>query len=564
MLLLIFLAFVAGMVTILSPCILPVLPVVLAGGLGGGKRKPLGVILGFVGSFTFFTLSLTLITRLLGIPAEWLRWFAAGVMILFGLTMVLPALKILFERLVRVSGGSTRGSSEGGFKSGVILGISLGLVWTPCVGPILATVLSLSLVGDVGVGSALVMLSYAIGTSLPMFAVMYGGRELLDRQVWLKNNLGRIEKVFGVLVVIAGLVILMSFDRTIQIWALKVFPGWGAGLTRFEINPLVEDNLSRLREVTTDVEFGRPSFELQGDLMSAAPDFIGGGPWLNSEPLSLKETLKGKVVLVDFWTYSCINCIRSIPYVKSWYEKYKDDGFIVVGVHSPEFEFEKNTNNVSRAITDLMIPYPVVQDNEFRIWNAYNNHYWPAHYLIGRDGKILYQHFGEGEYSQTEKVIVEALGVSEEVAEVEAKVPIRSGQTPEIYLGYVRAGNFEQNLREEDVFSYAYSGPPDPDRVALGGAWLSRGEYIESGEDGALLELSFKANKVYLVMSRVEGLSAPPGVSVSVDGVEKKTISVDRAGKYDIVDMGTSFERHVLRLSSERGVRMYAFTFGTE
>jgi len=560
MFLLIALAFVAGVVTILSPCILPVLPVVLAGSVSGGKRKPLGVIVGFVGSFTFFTLTLTLITRALGVPAEWLRWLAAGIMILFGLTMVIPSFKMFFEKILRVSGAGMRATNEEGFKPGLLLGISLGLVWTPCVGPILATVLSLSLVGQVGIGSFLVMLAYSIGTAIPMFAIMYGGRQLLDRKIWLRNNLERIERGFGVIVVIVGLGILMSFDRALQIWALKVFPGWGAGLTGFEINPVVDENLGRLREGITGVEYGRPSFEILD--ASKAPELFGGN-WINSEPLLFSSNLKGSVVLIDFWTYSCINCIRTIPYLRDWYAKYKDQGFVIVGVHSPEFEFEKNSDNVRRAMAELGVLYPVVQDNDFEIWNAYGNRYWPAHYLVNKEGKVIYTHFGEGQYAETERQIVAALGTTAEVME-EPNVPIRAGQTSEIYLGYARAGNYGQNLRDGSVFEYNLTSSPDNDRVLLRGSWKSHEEYIESAEDEAVMELNFRANKVYLVMSRADDTDGTLGVNMAVDGEDKGEIFIDDADKYDLADLGTTFDRHVLRLAADKGVRMYAFTFGTE
>lgn len=575
MIILLLVAFLAGVVTILSPCILPLLPIVLSGGVSGGKSRPWGVVVGFVGSFTFFTLTLAFLTRLLGISADILRWLAAAVMIIFGITLVSDKIQLWFERAVGFSAGmGQKGPAREDFRSGLILGASLGLVWTPCVGPILATVLSLAILGKVGLDSTLIMFSYAVGTAIPMLLVMYGGRQLLDKQVWLKLHLRGIQRAFGILVILTGVAIFFRLDQSFQSKLLDIFPNWGNGLTSVENIPGVKQSLSKIKSGSSDVQQGEPLFTAQQSEV-VAPDFTGGGTWINTpEPLSLNGNLKGKVVLVDFWTYSCINCIRTLPYLRDWYNKYKDQGFVIVGVHSPEFEFEKNTGNVRKAIKDLNVPYPVVQDNDFNIWRAYNNNYWPAHYLISKDGRIIYTHFGEGAYNETEQAIIKALGETRTVTGPEPTVPIMSGQTQETYLGYARGASYDVSLRNNEMYSYNYTSPPGPNGVTLGGAWKVTNEYIEAGEAGAFLELNFKASKVYLVMSN-EGSSTALNLRVTLDGkditstmktADMKTlglINVDRADKFDVIDLGNTFDRHLLRLTADKGVRMYAFTFGS-
>src|SRR3990172_2867947 len=379
MILLILFAFLAGVVTILSPCILPILPVVLSSSLTGGKKRPLGVVAGFIISFTFFTLFLSLIVKSLGIPADFLRSFSIIVIALFGIGLLLPNFQALLERLFTTfSRFSPKLNQNSGFSGGLLIGASIGLIWTPCVGPILASIISLAITGSVSGQAALITFSYSLGTAIPMLAIVYGGRNLLNKVPWLTRNTVKIQKAFGVLMILTALAIFFNLDRKFQTFILDKFPNYGTGLTSFEDNETIRRALDRLDggEVSEE-DMGKPTFNLLDDSGVNAPELIPGGDWFNTKPLTLKE-LRGKVVMVDFWTYTCINCIRTLPYLRDWYEKYADKGLVIIGVHTPEFEFEKSPENVQKAIEDFEIKYPVMQDNNYATWRVYDNYYWPA------------------------------------------------------------------------------------------------------------------------------------------------------------------------------------------
>lgn len=564
MLILILFAFLAGLVTILSPCILPVLPIVLSGSVSEGKKRPLGIVAGFVISFTFFTLFLSAIVKATGISSDLLRNISVVLIILLGVSLVIPQAQLLFEKLFSYFSQFSNSSTKDGFWPGVAVGLSLGLLWTPCVGPILASVISLALTGSVNGSAALITFAYALGTSLPMLAITYGGRALLQKVPWLLRNSAHIQQGFGVVMVIIGVALFFNVDRQFQSWLLQKFPQYGTGLTALETNKVVQEKLQTIKKNTSDA------------LSATAPDFTGGDGWLNSETLSLQTNLKGKVVLVDFWTYSCINCINTLPYIEKWYETYKDQGFVVVGVHSPEFEFEKKKENVAKAIADFGLTYPVVQDNHFVIWNAYNNQYWPAHYLIDQNGKIVYTHFGEGKYAETENKIRELLGQSAMPEPREGELSLASReQTPETYLGYKRAESYirQLNITPDAEKTYQFSGQIPNDGVGLAGKWLVGSEFIQAQADGAQLHLNFAAKKVFLVIGTKE-LSKPTMVKVMLDGQpltkeqltsdmsEDGTITISDPRKYDMVALPVT-GRHILSLTVSSGVQLYAFTFGS-
>lgn len=515
MILLTIFAFLGGIVTILSPCILPILPIILSSSFGGveeDRRKPLGIIFGFILSFTFFTLFLSTIVNLTGISAQALRNVSVFIIGFFGLSYLVPAFqKIIEKAFAKLSSLTPNTTGKTGFGAGVVIGLSLGLLWTPCVGPILASVISLAISGQVNFQAFILTLAYSIGTAIPMFAVMVTGRKIVEKI----GNTQKIQKIFGVIMILTAIAIFFNWDRNFQSYILKKFPNYGTNLTKFE-------------EMATTKQTPRPT--------NYAPELIPGGEWINSEPLTL-ESLRGQVVLVDFWTYTCINCQRTLPYIKDWYKKYKDQGFVVIGVHAPEFEFEKDITNVKKAVADFGLEYPIMQDNNFATWRAYNNHYWPAKYLINKNGQIVYTHFGEGDYDITEQRIQELLGVT---GDVDNQTTLNYAKTPETYLGSLRA--------------------VPSTKLKLIGVWNQQPEYATPTK-GSSLTYDFEAKNVFLVMAP-EDEKTISKVKVYLDDVYQKEIEVDSDSLYTLIELQTP-GKHQLKLEFEDGkVKLFAFTFG--
>jgi cytochrome c biogenesis protein CcdA/thiol-disulfide isomerase/thioredoxin len=599
-------AFLSGLVTVLSPCILPVLPIVLSGSVGGGRARPLGVLAGFVVSFAAFTLSLTALVRAIGISPDALRIAAIVIIAAFGLVMLVPALAGWFERATsRISGlaagrrpAPTPGSAPAsasprktGFLSGIPVGLSLGLVWTPCVGPIMASVVSLALTERVDGGAVAITLAYTLGTSLPMLAVMLGGRALLARVPALTRNVSRIQKGFGVVMILVAVAIGLGWDRQFQAAVLRAFPGYGAGLTAIEEAAPVREALGRRTApgaVMVAPAAGGKVFSGATDAAprggafkggalpdyGTAPGLVAAGPWFNTggpdaRPLTM-ESLRGKVVIVDFWTYSCINCIRTLPYLRAWYDTYRDKGLVIVGVHTPEFEFEKNPANVQRAVRDLGVTWPVVQDNDYAQWTAYANRYWPAHYFIDAEGRVRAFHFGEGGYEEGERIIQALLkeaGTSEVGAVVSRPAPKTAARTPETYLGYMRARGFVSTppALPDTAARYEPARVPGNGEWSLRGSWTVAKEFVVPEGDG-VLELGFDAANVFLV---VEPAAAGAAIEVRVDGkvsadtadVKAGRLIADESRMYHLVGLARP-GRHLLRLEVHGAARLFAFTFG--
>lgn len=583
MLLLIIFSFIAGIVTVLSPCILPVLPIVLSGSVTGGKKRPFGIVTGFILSFTFFTLFLSTIVQATGISADLLRTFSIVIIGTFGVFLIFPQAQGIFEKLFQSLAKFTPQQTGDGFGSGLVVGMGLGLLWTPCVGPILASIISLALSGTVTGSAVLITLAYALGTSLPMIAIIYGGRNLLNGVPGLLRHTAHIQRGFGVVMILTAFAIFMNWDRQFQTWILTKFPSYGTGLTQFEEIDIVREQLDRLRPKDMQFEkenMGRPLFEMQSSgtaklpVLGTAPELIPGGEWFNTEPLTLAQLQsEEKVVLIDFWTYSCINCIRTLPYLKDWHEKYAEQGLVIVGVHAPEFEFEKDADNVAEAIEDFELTYPVVQDNDFATWRAYQNRYWPAKYLIDKQGNVRYTHFGEGKYTETENAIRELLDETP-LSEQEDEPLSRRRQTPETYLGYLRAQSYVQGeqLRPDATVELTSAGILPEDSVELDGSWYLAEEYVMTRSDKAQLNLNFLASQVFLVLDTNDG---PKEARVLLDGEplpekywtpdmdENGVIIIEEARKYDILNLGEDYGRHRVTIEFEEGVQAFAFTFGS-
>ncbi len=554
MIILLAFAFIAGLATVLSPCVLPVLPALLAVGTLKGKRRPSGVIIGLLGSFTFFTLTLTAIVQATGISANLLRDISIVIILLFGIVMIFPFLSNWFAKFTAPAaetGSSLESASRGsGFISGLILGAALGLLWTPCAGPILAAITALVATHQVSIGAVSMLFAYSLGAAIPLFIIVYGGHHVVQSTKFLSKHAEGTRQLFGCIMVATAIAMAYHWDEYIQQKITDAIPPLVV-----EDNPLVQDELARLSGTIPPIQ---PGNTIRLSDFGKAPDFAGIAHWINSPPLTMQD-LRGKVVLIDFWTYSCINCLRTLPYIEKWYADYKDKGFVVVGVHTPEFEFEKETKNVEAAVKRLGIEYPVAQDNNYGTWYAYQNHYWPAHYLIDQNGRIRYVHFGEGGYVETENAIRELLNM----ATVNKPEPVPSHRpiSPETYLGLLRVeGSYTSEItpRFNQILSYNYKTPLGKYQVGLKGPWKVEHEQIIAEGDDSYLDLNFLGRQVYLVLS---GKSGVP-LKVTLDGKPAGEITIDADRKYDIVS--TTYGEHIVSIEVPKGISAYAFTFGDE
>jgi cytochrome c biogenesis protein CcdA/thiol-disulfide isomerase/thioredoxin len=579
-------AFLSGLVTIAAPCVWPLLPVVFSSSWLGGRWRPLGLTLGILLSFGAITLSLSYLVHVIGFDPSLLRTIAVIVLLAIGATLLLPALGARIEALLsRVVGGAGWSKGGDGFWAGFVSGLPLGIVWAPCAGPILATIATLAATRDVGASIVLVTVAYLAGIGLPLLWFSYAaGQMLMTSSRRLSRYTGAVQRVAGVAMVLTAMLVFFDLDTRVETELLARVPSYSTFISNLEGNDRVTAQLDKLRGDTPSPDAQKPSSASVSttglfNQDAAAPELKGITRWLNlpagQESLTL-ASLRGKVVLVDFWTYTCINCIRTLPHVTAWYDRYKDDGFVVIGVHSPEFAFERETSNVQDAIKRFGIRYPVAQDNDYGTWKAFRNQYWPAEYLIDRDGNVRRVHFGEGKYDQTEQAIRELLkqtgaNVSAPMTETPDQTP-KELSSPETYLGGDEMQSYFPigRLAEGDQPGLKLASNISLNSFNFGGDWTVAPEYSQTGAN-AVLEYNFHARYVYLVMHK------PPDnigtVRVLVDGravdatnagadVKDGAVTVDSDRLYELVHHGESDKPHILRLEFSPGVQVYAFTFG--
>ncbi|QJI37796.1 cytochrome c biogenesis protein DipZ [Pseudomonas sp. ADAK13] len=581
------LAYLGGVLTIVSPCILPVLPFVFARTGQPFLRSGLPLLLGMAMTFA-------LVASLAAVGGGWVvqvnqygRWLALLFVALFGLTLLLPSLS---ERLTRplVAAGSRLSEAAGADSrprpgASFLIGVATGLLWAPCAGPILGLVLTGAALQGASIGTTLLLLAYAAGaaTSLAL-ALLVGGKVFgfmkrsLGAGEWLRRGLGAL--------MLAGVAAI----------ALGLDTGILARLSTASTGGLEQ---SLVEKLSAKPEQKSGAMMAGGAMMMSAnhsdtlpvegqlPPLDGAVQWLNSEPLTA-EALKGKVVLVDFWTYSCINCLRTLPYVKAWAEKYRDQGLVVIGVHAPEFAFERDVNNVTKAMKDLGITYPVAIDNNYKIWRAFNNQYWPAHYFADAKGQIRYHHFGEGDYAESERVIQQLLreagatqvagGLIEADAKgIQAAPDMNEVQSPETYLGFQRAENFVSTgtLATDKVANYPAAGNLALNNWTLEGQWNVGGQQATLAAANGKIVYRFHARDLHLVLG--PGADGKPvRFKVTVDGQAPG----DAHGTDVAPDgSGTVTEQRLYQLVRQPGavkdrtftiefldpqVSAYAFTFG--
>ncbi len=555
-----FLSYLGGVLTIFSPCVLPVLPFVFARSDQSFRSAGLPVLLGMVATFT-------VLASFAAVGGAWLiglnqygRYAAMLLLLLMGAALIFPSLS---ERLMRpfvALGGrlQQRADSQNTLRGSLLLGVAIGFLWAPCAGPILGLVLAGAALNGANLYSAALLLVFAAGAATSLgLALLAGGRVFslmkrgLGAEEWLRRALG--------VAVVAGVVVIAL--------------GWDTRfLSQFDFLNTASTEQKLLARL--DSPASQPG---------AMPPLDGATQWLNSPPLN-SEALRGKVVLVDFWTYSCINCLRTLPYLKAWDEKYRAQGLVIIGVHAPEFAFEKEPGNVMQAIRDLGILYPVAIDNQYAIWNAFKNEYWPAHYLIDNKGIIRHRHFGEGEYAKTEQMIQTLLKEANQgqMAGTDKLVQVAgSGATaaatevqrsPETYLGYARAEHLVSPEAVVKDKSTQYSTPHrlQPDQWALNGNWQISAESAALQTSGGAISYHFQGRDLHLVM----GSGKPVRFKVTLDGTapgKNHGADIDAQGigilhnqrLYQLIRQSGEIKEHTFRIEfMDNGAEAFAFTFG--
>jgi cytochrome c biogenesis protein CcdA/thiol-disulfide isomerase/thioredoxin len=530
--------------------VLPVLPALLSAGATGGRRRPLGIVLGLAITFTLTVAVLAKVVSGVGLGDSVLRDLAIVVLLVFGVALAVPALGARIEApLSRLARFGPKDTGDG-FGSGLAVGAALGFVYTPCAGPILAAVISVGATTGTTLRTLLVALAYAVGSAVVLLGLMAGGRRLLP-------STQTVQRALGAVLVLTAVAMVARLDVRAEKAIAEHAPNanLAAGL---EDSKTVNRQLNTIRPKS---HFAERSADLGArshlPVLGTAPDFTGTQRWFNTKPLSL-AALRGRVVLVDFWTYTCINCIRTLPYLKAWDARYRHAGLTIVGVHSPEFSFEKNASNVQHAIRSFGIRYPVVQDNNLATWSAWGNQYWPAEYLIDAHGKVRHVHFGEGEYGASERAIRSLLAERDgrlgDMAKPRDPFTISAQATPETYIGSARAERWVPGKPTDGTHSYTTPSSLPQSHFALGGTWRVTPEDATAVR-AATLTANVRARHVYLV------LGGRGDVGVAVDGKRTRTVHVTKQQLYTLADFPRAGE-HVLRLTFAPGISGFAFTFG--
>ena len=572
------LAFVGGVLTILSPCILPVLPFVFARADQPFRRSGLPLLTGMA-----LTFSAVAIAAAFG--GHWVvrlnqggRYAAMLVFLVLGVSLLFPSIAEALTRPLVNAGSKLHGgpSAESGMGKSFVLGISTGLLWAPCAGPILGLILTGAAIEGPGARSSFLLLSFALGAATSLGIALLAGNKVfsalkrsLSFEIWIRRGLG-VAVILGVVAIALG---------------------WDANLlTKFSFvnTAKTEEHLiDRLRpeKPAAVLAASAADTQLALDDEGPMPDLSGAVAWLNSPPLTSKS-LKGKVLLIDFWTYSCINCLRALPYVEGWAAKYKDAGLLVIGVHTPEFAFERERSNVEKAVHDLKITYPVAIDSDYKIWQAFNNQYWPAHYFIDGKGRIRHHHFGEGEYDESERVIRELLkengaqlappgDIAVSGAGAEAAPDTADRRSPETYIGYHRAEHFASTEAIAQDAKHSYTPQPrlSLNQWALGGSWKVGAESAVLQTTPGKIVFRFHARDLHLVLGTTKD-GRPVRFTVKLDGTppgDDHGIDLDNHGSgtvqghrlYQLIRQKGPVEDRTFEIEFlDPGVQAFAFTFG--
>ncbi len=567
------LSFLAGVLSVFAACVLPLLPVIVGGSLttGGSRRRMYAIVGSLAVSIVLFTLLLKASTVFIDIPEAFWRYFSGLIIIALGIFTVFPNLWVSVPGINALNRSSNRllseGYKRGGTTGDLIMGVSLGPVFASC-SPTYFLILATVLPAQPLLGFAY-LVSYAVGLSLTLLVIAIVGERLTQRLGVSLSPDGFFFKSFGVILIVVGVLIATGAMKKVETW----FVERGLDATFIELRLLGADSESSTSAVQTDMTFVSP--DTKRFMYKAAPELVTPSAYLNTNglPITLSQYRGEKVVLIDIWTYSCINCQRTLPYITKWYETYKDMGLEIVGVHTPEFAFEKNVKNVEKAIAQWGISYPVILDNEFKTWSAFGNQYWPRKYLIDIDGYIIYDHIGEGGYEETESAIQRALAeravrlgliasTTDSVSgTVVAEAPEQRVASPEIYFGAWRNDLFGNGISKKEGHQSLALPKPMPlkkNTLYLYGEWDIAYEYARNSEAGAEITFKYDAKNVYMV-ARAD---KPVRVAVFIDGEQLHEFVIQEDRLYDIV-RGTDYGEHVLDIQIlDPGLEVYTFTFG--
>lgn len=568
---LILLVFLGGVLTILSPCVLPVLPFIFARAEQPFFKSGLPMLVGMAITFAG-------IATLASVGGSWAlhinqygRIFALILLSAFAITLLSRHLADLLARPFVALGNRLLQSSETpatniSLIQSLLLGVATGLLWAPCAGPILGLVLTGAAISGPNTKTTLLLFTYAAGATTSLAIALLAGSRVFAA---LKKSLGAgewVRRSLGLTVLLAVIVIALGWDTNI--------------LTRLSLNSTNHLEQSLINTISPSTLSDKSSAE------GTLPSFTGASPWLNSPELT-PESLHGKVVLIDFWTYSCINCLRALPHVEAWYEKYKDHGLVVIGVHTPEFAFEKDEANVHRTVSDLGITYPVVLDNNYSIWQGFNNHFWPAHYFIDAAGNIRGHHFGEGNYIESEKTIRNLLTEagykdlpsdvtgSVNATGIQADADVAHINSPETYIGYARAKNFSSSggFIQDKANTYTIPSDLTLNQWGLAGNWQVDKEKAVLNEISGKIQFRFYARDLHLVLGpskngkpirfRVQLDGATPDMNHGVDIDKDGNGIVKEQRLYQLIRQSGEIKEHTFSIEFlDSGVQAFAFTFG--
>ena len=561
--------FLGGLITGISPCILPVLPVVFFSGAGSTRgsspaTRPYLVTAGLVCSFSVVTLAGSALLSALRLPQDAIRWAALVTLTLIGLGLIFPPLQHLIERpFARIPlpqiGSKTLG------RSGFGLGLTLGALYVPCAGPVLAAIVVAG--GTASIGPAVLVLTaaFAIGAALPLLVFALAGRRLTERVSAFRRRQHIIRVAGGIMMIVLAVALVFNLPAMLQRAVPDYTTAMQRGMAATDIRDIRHELGGTVKGQLADCS-GDSGAAAQLQQCGPAPAVTGITAWLNTPggaPIDL-ASLRGKVILIDFWAYSCINCQRAIPHVVDWYNRYRDDGFVVIGVHTPEYAFERVPGNVASGAAELHITYPVALDNDYATWNSYQNLYWPAEYLIDANGTIRHTKFGEGDYDTTEKLIRQLLSQAL-VAKSDVKLPAatntvdatpRTRLTPETYLGAGKAVNYGGGGEyKAGTATFAYPATLPDDRFAVRGRWTLDDQGATADSDDTAIRLNYTGKSVYVVVGGTG------------------TITVTRGGKTTATSIGgpptlhqivadDSAHRDQLDMQVGKGLQVFSFTFG--